>query len=67
MKKVFVVNQYDAEPYDHFFDGIHGIFSSREAAQKYLTEMDGERLEEDEEGRGGYYLSSQIEEWIVYD
>lgn len=68
MTKVYIVNQFDATPYEHFFDGVHKVFSSREAAEKYLEEMGtDEAIHADEDDWGGYFLSKRIEELVVHD
>ena len=63
--KVFVVMQFDAEPYESFMDGIHKVFSSKESAEKYIQDFGkGPHMVD---GYCGYYLSDRVTVWKVYD
>lgn len=64
--RVYIVWQFDATPYESYNDGVHNIFSTKQAAQEYLeTQGLGPHNEDTEYYDGGYYLSSRIQEWEV--
>lgn len=67
MTEVFVVMQFDATPYESYYDGVHKVFSSREAAKTYIDNVGVGPHWEDKEFGLGYYLNSIIEVWKVYD
>ena len=68
MKSVWVIKQFDAEPYESMMDGIHAIYSNSNDAWEYYKNNRG-RLEAEQTYNpdniyGGYYLSKP-EEWPV--
>lgn len=63
--KIYIINQYDIEPWETYYDGIHAIFSTKEKAERYLAEFGLGPHYEDEGLCLGYYLSDRIEEWEV--
>lgn len=67
MKKVYVVVQFDATPYEHWCYGIHKVFASKESAEEYLKERGEGPHWEDDNQRYGYYLDEQIKEVEVHD
>lgn len=67
MTEVFIVMQFDATPYESYYDGVHKVFSSREAAKTYIDSVGvGPHWIEEDFGLG-YYLSDTIKVWKVYD
>lgn len=64
---VYIVMQYDAEPWESYGDGIHAIFSTKKSAQKYLEDFGLGPHWTDKELNIGYILSETIEEWQVND
>ena len=67
MTEVFVVMQFDATPYESYYDGVHKVFSSREAAKTYIDSVGVGPHWEDKEFGLGYYLNNTIEVWRVYN
>jgi len=67
MTEVFVVMQFDAAPYESYYDGVHKVFSSREAAKTYIDSVGVGPHWEDKDLGMGYFLSETIEVWKVYD
>ena len=63
--KIYIINQYDIEPWETYYDGIHAIFSTKEKAERYLEEFGLGPHYEDEDLSLGYYLSDRIVEWEV--
>lgn len=61
MKSVWVIEQFDAEPYEHYLDGIHSIYVSKKSAEEFYNKHQDQVLGEDEDGWGGYYLSVPYE------
>lgn len=67
MTKVYVIWQVDAEPWENYYDGIHKVFSSKEAAEEYLKYNKDKTFDEDEEsGDYGYILLDNIYEYEVF-
>lgn len=66
MKKVYVVMQFDAQPYESYMDGVHKVFSSKESAEEYVKAYGTGPHWEDEDHYFGYYLSDRIEEREVH-
>ena len=65
--RVFVVMQFDATPYESYYDGVHKVFSSREAAKTYIDRVGTGSHWEDKDLDMGYFLSETIEVWRVYN
>ena len=60
-KYVYIVNRFDMEPYENYYDGIHKVFSTEEAAKTYVKDNEGKVFHEDGESWGcGWAISSFI-------
>ena len=60
-KHVYIVWQYDNEPYEDYYNGIHKCFDTMEAAEAYVKENKGKVFEEDREFLDlGYRIGERI-------
>ena len=65
-KYVYVVNRFDMQPYEHYYDGIHKVFSTEEAAQAYVKENEGKVFwDEGEEWGSGWAISTLIDKVVL--
>ena len=65
-KYVYVVNQIDMEPWEHYYDGIHKVFSTEESAKAYVKENDGKVFPEDRESWDhGWAVSKSITRMVL--
>jgi len=60
--KVWTMMQWDKEPYESYWDGLHRVFSTEEAAQGYY-DANAKRFSEDDEFP--YALSDLFDEQDV--
>tara|TARA_R110002020_G_scaffold345966_2_gene559870 strand:+ start:280 stop:489 length:210 start_codon:yes stop_codon:yes gene_type:complete len=59
---VYVVNQFDCEPYESYHDGIHKVFSTEESAESYVEENKNKVFPEEREYWDlGYQVSCTID------
>ena len=66
-KYVYAVNRFDMQPWEHYHDGIHKVFSTEEAAQAYVKENDGKVFPEDRESwDSGWAISTFISK-VVFE
>ena len=66
-KYVYVVNQYDMEPWEHYHDGVHKIFSTEEGAQAYVKENKGKVFWDEGEERGSGWAISPFITMVVLE
>ena len=60
MKSVWIIEQYTAEPYENYEDGVHSVYFTKEAAFSFYEDNEGVVL--GEEGHScGYYLAKPYE------
>ena len=65
-KHVYIVNQIDMEPWEHYHDGIHKVFSTEEAAKAYVKENNGKVFPEDRESWArGWAVSTSIDRMVL--
>jgi hypothetical protein len=60
MKTIWIIEQVDAVPYEHYHNGIHRLFSSQQAAKKYYQKNKGSFLPK-EDDYDGFSLMSPYE------
>ena len=65
-KYVYIVNRFDMQPFEHYYDGIHKAFSTKEAAKAYVKENDGKVFPEDRESwDSGWAISTSIDRMVL--
>jgi len=65
-KYVYVVNKFDMEPWEHYHDGIHKVFSTEEAAIAYVKENDGKVFPEKRDPwDSGWAISTFIRKMVL--
>lgn len=60
MKTVWIIEQFDAEPYESTMDGVHSVYLSREKAFAFFNRNRGV-LGQDSDGLYGYILREPYE------
>ena len=66
-KHVYIVWQYDNEPYEYYYNGIHKCFDTMEAAEAYVKANKGKVFPEDREPWDcGYSISETIKKHKLY-
>ena len=67
-KYVYIVWQYDNEPYENHYDGVHKCFDTREAAEAYVRENKNKVFPEDRESwdEHGYSIGKMIWKHKLY-
>jgi hypothetical protein len=66
-KYVYVVNRLDMEPYEHYYDGVHKLFSTEEAAIAYVEENAEKVFPDDRESWDkGWSISPYIRKKELY-
>ena len=66
-KYVYMVWQYDNEPREHHYDGMHKCFDTMEAAEAYVRENRGKVFPEDRKSWDwGYSICGNISKHKLY-
>lgn len=61
MKSVWIIEMFDAEPYENYKDGVHSVWSSEELANSFYNENCGVLEEDLDNFDYGYFLREPYE------
>ncbi len=65
-KYVYIVNQFDCESYENYWDGIHKVFASEKSAEAYVEDNKNKVFPEEREHWDlGYRVSCTIDRVVL--